>query len=486
MKRIYIATTVLTLFLVGCTDKFDDFNTDKKNPAVVQGNWLFTNGEKALADQVTTSSVNQNVFRLWAQYWTETTYTDESNYLILDRDIPGQVYRFYYYQGPLKYWDEASKLISQETDVVGAATKDNRLAIIQLLRAYAYQQLVDIFGMVPYSEALNIDNVYPKYDDGASIYADLLTRIDAALATLANGGDSFGSADLLYQGDVDKWIKFGNSLKIKIAISMADVNSATAKTVIESSAASAFTSSADDCLFPYVPSSPNYNPVYADIVTTGRKDFVPANTLVDKMNTLNDPRRSKYFTDMDGAYVGGQYGYSNSYANFSHLSPTLLGADFPGTIMTYTEVLFYLSEAAARGYSLPMSAAQYYTAGIRNSIVADWGGTDAEATTYLAQPNVAYATAPDASADGWREKIGTQAWIANYTNGLSGYTTWRRLDYPVFNVAELISSTAEIPTRFTFPVGEQTLNPQNYTEAAQEVGGDLLTTKIWWDKYNAN
>jgi hypothetical protein len=94
---------------------------------------------------------------------------------------------------------------------------------------------------------------------------------------------------------------------------------------------------------------------------------------------------------------------------------------------------------------------------------------------------VAYATAPDASADGWRQKIGTQSWIASYTRGLVGYTTWRRLDYPVFNVAELIESTADIPTRFTYPINEQTLNSESWRAAADAIGGDEQTTKIFWD-----
>jgi hypothetical protein len=151
----------------------------------------------------------------------------------------------------------------------------------------------------------------------------------------------------------------------------------------------------------------------------------------------------------------------------------------------YTELLFYLAEAAERGFSVPLTAAEYYNMGITNSII-EWGGTQADALLYLAQPSVAYATAPDTSADGWREKLGTQSWIANYTKGLEAWTTWRRLDYPVFNVPENWTSVMDIPTRFTFPIEEQTLNPANYTEAADAVGGDEMTTKIFWDMYDAN
>lgn len=484
MKKIHIAYLLLVALFVGCTDKFDEFNTDTKNPAEVSGNSLFTNAQKELADQVNQTNVNQNIFKLWAQHWTETTYIDEANYDIVTRNIPEQIYR-YYIRESLRDFKEAASLIAEE-EGIAAETKQNRLMIIELLNVYAYQQLVDIFGMIPYSEALDIDNVYPKYDDGSAIYSDLISRVDAALAGLDPNKESFGSADLYYGGDVSAWIKFGNSLKIKLGIGIADVNSTLAKSTIESAVADgAFESSDDNCLIHYLTSSPNQNPLHQEIVLTGRKDFVAANTLVDKMNSLNDPRRASFFTDIGGAYIGGIYGYSNSYANYSHINDGILAADFPGFMMTYTEVLFYLAEAAARGYSVGGTAAEYYTMGITNSIL-EWGGSQADVDAYLAQPDVDYATAPDASADGWREKIGTQSWIANYTKGLEAWSTWRRLDYPVFNVPEQWETVMDIPTRFTFPVEEQTLNPTSYEEAATAVGGDELTTKIFWDMYDAN
>lgn len=485
MKNTYLIYLLLTAFFVGCTDKFEDFNTDKKNPATASGNAVFTNGQKELADQVNQTNVNQNIYKLVAQYWTETTYIDESNYDLVTRGIPEQIYRFMIREA-LRDLDEAAKLIPEETGPTEVPTIQNRLAIIELLKVYTFGQLVDVFGSVPYFEALDIDNVYPSYDDGDVIYADLITRIDAALAQLDPSEGSFGSADLFYGGDVAAWIKFGNTLKIKLGITIADVNPTLAKSTIESAVDGAFESSADDALMPYLSARPNQNPLYEEIVATGRKDYVVANTIVDKMNSLDDPRRQFYFNlHTNGEYVGGIYGHSNSYGNFSHINDAILAPDFHGFIMTYTEMLFYLAEAAERGFNVPLTAEEYYNMGITNSII-EWGGTQADADAYLAQADVAYATAPDASADGWREKIGTQSWIANYTKGLEAWTTWRRLDYPVFNVPEQWTTVMDIPTRFTFPIEEQTLNPANYTDAASRVGGDEMTTKIFWDLYDAN
>jgi hypothetical protein len=220
------------------------------------------------------------------------------------------------------------------------------------------------------------------------------------------------------------------------------------------------------------------------MVASGRDDFVPANTIVDIMNELSDPRDTFYFTLIDTSgnedfvYMGGDYGYSSSFLSYSHVNPAITEPTFPGFLLTYTEVLFYLAEAAERGYTVPETAEEYYNLGIRSSIL-EWGGTALDVSTYLAQPNVAYTTA----TGDWKQKIATQSWIASYTRGLEGYNTWRRLDFPIFNLPEVLEGGdySEIPVRFTFPVNEQTLNGDNYSTAAEAVGGDELTTKVFWD-----
>ena len=101
------------------------------------------------------------------------------------------------------------------------------------------------------------------------------------------------------------------------------------------------------------------------------------------------------------------------------------------------------------------------------------------AAAYLAKPEVAYTTATGT----WRQKIGMQSWIANYTRGYEAYNNWRRLDFPILNLPEEATTYADIPVRFTFPVKEQTLNADNYAAASAAIGGDLISTKVFWDKY---
>jgi hypothetical protein len=459
MKRLYLITAILLTFFMSCTKNFEKFNEDIKNPSVVDGEYLFSNAQKELVDQISSTNVNLNIFKLVAQYWTETTYTDESNYDLVTRRIS----------------DNTFTVIETEEQ------KQNKLFIIDILEVYAYQNLVDIFGDVPYTEAIDIDNINPVYDDAATIYADFLTRLDADMAGLNVDHESFGTADLIYGGNVAAWVKFANSLKLKIGINLADVNPTAAQTAVESAVVGGvFTSSWDDALLYYLSATPNTNPLYEDLILSGRKDFVAANTIVDIMNSLADPRMDLYFSyKIADAYVGGNYGFSSTYANYSHVSNQIQTPDFPGILLTYTEVQFYLAEAAARGFDVGTTTEDAYNAGITASIFY-WGGDQTMADAYLANPDVAYGTA----AGTWQQKIGTQSWIALYTRGQEAWNTYRRLDYPAMNEAEAPETGGPVPTRFTYPINEQTLNAVNYAAAAEAIGGDDMLTKLFWDLYD--
>jgi len=474
---------VLIAVMASCTDDFEDYNTDIKRPQEVPGSALFTSGQKALADQISSPDVNLNIWRLWAQYWTETTYTDEANYDIVTRTIPDNTFQEYY-RDILKDFDEAYRLFITEeiTDLNTAADVCNKRQMCELMIVYAYLDLVNIFGDIPYGETMNIEDLHPVYDDAFTIYQDLITRVDAALDSLEVTGNAvMGSADIIYESDIASWIKFGNSLKIKIGINLADFDADLAQATIESAADGAMTSNADNALFGFQGASPNANEIYEELVLTGRHDFVAANTIVDIMNALNDPRRPEYFTQADTstdpsvvklAYVGGDYGYSSPFSQYSHVSDRIQEPLFDGFFITFDEVSFYLAEAAARGYDVGATAGDLYNQAITASF--DYWGVDS-IDTYLANPDVAYNDAT------WRESIGTQSWLALYTRGLEGYTQWRRLDYPVFNIAEAILEYSEIPLRFTYPVIEQTINADNYYAASDAIGEDLLSTPIFWD-----
>jgi len=479
MKKIYLILLVLIGISVSCTKNFEDFNTDQKRPTEVPGGFLFANAQKALGDQTASTNVNLNIFKLIAQYWTETTYTDEANYDIINRPIPANMYRVYY-RNVLADLKDARVSIEGEA-VAGdeaIAVQKNRMHIIDLVEIYVYHTLVDIFANVPYSQALNIENLNPRYDDAFTIYKDLFTRIDADIAGLNEAWGSFGSDDLYFGGDVTMWKRFANTLKVKMAITIADKDDALAKAAIESAYMGAF-QPGDICQLNY-PGGSQSNPLYQDLVQSGRHDFIAANTIVDIMNGLEDPRLPFYFTMAgDTAYIGGPYGESNPYSQFSHVADAIQAEDFPMVMLDYTELAFYLAEAAERGYNVGNDAGFYYTYAIGSSIV-HWGGTQEDAAAYMMKPEVNYATAEGT----WKQKIGTQAYIAYYIRGSEAWTTWRRLDFPAWNLPPAPETDdGQVPKRFLYPVNEQTLNKDSYYEAADAIGDDLMSVKLFWDMY---
>ncbi len=473
LKRIIIYIPLL--FIVACTKNLASLNNDPKNPANVPAYSLFTNAQRSLARTVSSANVSLNIFRLITQQWQEA-FVQGSRYDLNRFNIPQNLWTAFYREA-LGNFDEAKKLIpSQVTH--DAAQRDNQVAITDIMEVYVWFYLVTTYGNIPYTESLDINNVFPAYDDAATIYNDLLTRLDADIAALNISAPGFGSADIIYGDDITEWRKFGNSLKLKMGMTIADVDPAKAKSTVETASASGiFTSNADNAQFKFLTSPPNTNPVWEALVQSGRKDFVAASTMVDLMEALNDPRIDNYFTvDAAGSYSGGSPGRISNYSIFSKPATAITVPDFPGLLLDYSEVEFLLAEAIERGFNVVGTASTHYDNAITASILY-WGGTAADAATYLAQPSVNYLTAPG----NYKQNIGIQKWIALYNRGLDAWIEWRRLDYPQLQPA--YRAVSDIPVRFTYPVNEQNYNSENYNAAASAIGSDEVTTRLWWDKF---
>jgi hypothetical protein len=483
MKNKFLILGLMVAFLTSCSD-LTDLNIDKKNPTSVSGESLFVSAQKNMVDQITATNINYSAFRFFAQYWTETTYTEEANYDLTTRNCPQQHWDELFRRS-LANFKEAAKVIAVEVTFTDeeAKMKVNKLASIEVLSVYCYSVLVETFGNIPYSQALDVNILNPAYDDGLTVYRDLIARLNVAIGLMdPTVGGFTEDQDNIYQGDTEKWLKFANSLRLRMGLILSDVTSeaALAKTTIEASAAGAILDNADNATMEYLSAIPNTNPLYADQVASNRQDFLAANTLVDAMNALSDPRLEYYFApnikDSTGTviYVGAPYGHASSYASFSHVNDDMRLPNAKGTIMSASETEFLLAEAVEKGFSVGGSAESHYTAGIEMSM-AEWGVDQADADAYLGRSEVAYGSA----AGTWQEKVGTQAWFALYNRGFEAWTSWRKLDFP----ALMAPTTAleDFPVRYSYPVNEQTVNPANYKAAAAAIGGDHVATKLFFD-----
>ena len=464
MKK-YIVLFSAFFALASC-EVDESLNIDQKSPTSVPASGLFTNAARNFFDQMNGS----HHYRLYAQYWAQTTYPETSQYIMtgLQDNIWSTIY-----SGVLQDLKGAREIITLD----GAANSKNQLAVIEMLEVYAFSVLVDTYGNVPYSEALDPLNPSPKYDDAAEIYSDILSRLDGAISNMGTGVGFEASQDPIYGGDMSLWKKAANSLKLRLAMRLADVNSSLSQQKATEAAANVITSNTENFGINYLSSAPNTNPLWVTLVQSGRNDYVAANTMVDAMNSLNDPRLEYYFELKDGVYKGGIYGDANAASGFSAVSDELKNPALKGNLITASEVSFLLAEAAARGYNVTGSAETHYNNGVTASI-ENWGGTDSDATQYLSQSSVAYTTA----AGDWKTKIGTQKWIAMYNNNFEGWTTYRLFDNPVLNAPPGMN-VQDIPTRILYPISEATLNGPALDSAISAIGGDNKTTKLFWDKF---
>lgn len=478
MKKVSYIIILSLLITTACTKNIERFNEETKRAAIVPAGTLFSNATRNMADIVASASVNTNPFRFTIKHWAMAVYQDEAQYDFNTRNIP-QTWWTTFYRDALLDLKESARIIGENT-TLDPVVKENQLAIVDIMQVFGFQVLVNTFGDIPYTQALDPENQFPVYDDAKTVYLDLLSRLTQDIGKLNTSAGAFSSAeDLVYKGSVAKWVKFANSLRLKMGMIIADVDEGAAKSAVEASDAGAMASADDNASFAYLGATPNTNPLYADIVLGGRGDYVAAEDLMDPLIDMNDPRKPFFFgTNNAGNYQGGVVGTVNTFADMSKPGDKVSEATAPFLFLDYVETEFYRAEAKERGYNVAGTAADHYSNAIKASIIW-WGGTAAEATTYLARPDVAYATA----TGDWKRKIGFQKWIGLYNRPFEGWIEMRRLDQPQLSLA--VGAISGFPNRYLYPNNEQQLNGENYKNAVGKLTGgeDKVETKLFWDKF---
>lgn len=486
MKKIFLilgfASLVLTL--TSCERDITSLNEDPKHPSEVPSGVLFASAEQVLLDQLMTTNVNRNISRFFTQQWSQTTYIGESRYNMSSRPIPRNHYNYMMASssatvnspGILSALRDAKKFLGTEGGTPDQ--KSNNLAMIELVNVFAWANLVDTYGDIPYFGALKATPENPgsaeiPYDDAKVIYLDLIKRIDAALAMINTTATGY-SNDFIYKGDMTKWRKMGNSLKFRMAVTLSDVEPALAKTYAEAAFTNGlFTGPEDNFGLHTFPSGQFSNPVYQDVIQSGRNDFVPSDVLVNFMNTTVDPRRAAWFTTVGGAYIGGVYARQNPFSNYSHFTSAITGENAQGYLLDYTEILFLRAEAAQRGFNVGGTAPALYADAIMASMT-EYGVSSTSATAYIA--------ANPYNAANWKKSLGEQSWVAMFNKGFQAWNFTRRLDFPVF-VNPTNSVVEAVPVRMRYSDQEYLLNATNVNAAATKIGGDKVSTKVFWDKF---
>jgi hypothetical protein len=475
MKK-YIALFITALLTVSCGDSLDEIN---KNPNATEDPdpaYLLTGVEKKGADLYWGNTADYGGVLLFVQHWAAIQYTDVDRYSFSNSD--GIV------ETP---WNTGyTTLIANLNNILSLddqTANSNYKGVALTLRSWAFLLLTDLYGDIPYSEVGK--SLVPVYDTQQSVYENLQADLTNALSLLNPGAGAI-SGDVVYGGDINKWRKFATSLKLRIALHIADREPEKAGQIISALKSTDLIADNNESFNFVYTSSPYNNPQHDHFVA--RNDYRISKTIVDKLKALDDPRLPIY-ADLPKdpsatGYAGGANGLSNGDANsqgFDKISipgKYFISPTAPAVIYSYAEVLFNLAEAAQRGYISNVSDAEnYYKQAIKASF-GQFGITDnAVINTYLAQPDVQYEVA------NWKKSIGEQKWIAFFGQGLDAFAEWRRLDYPQLTAGPASVLNNNIPARLFYPSTEQSLNKKNREEAVKRQGEDLLTTKLWFDKY---
>ncbi len=485
--------TIASLAAMACKTDLTGLNTNPNSPTTAPATSLFSNATVTTLSRWNGSGTTLSMTSLFAQHVAQVQYVDEDRGHIRPTTVDG------FYAG--SYTAELEDY-QKVQDQGKASNNANYWGPAAVMQSWVFQNLTDILGDVPYSEALKGDAggpLKPKYDAQKDIYYGLLkTLTDASAAMKTAAGEGLGSADLVYKGDAAKWVKFANSLRARLALRMSTADAAKAATELSAAfAAGVMTSNADNAMLAWPGDGVFDNPWSANFST--RDDHRISKTLLDTMNLLNDPRVKIYAqpTKADPSkYTGLQNGMDNvtvtpffnttsrpgtifypgttTYGTFG----TSAGKKTPSYILTFAEVKFMAAEAAERGLGGQTGAAAHYSAAVTASIT-QWGGSAADAAAYLAQPSVAYV----AGAEGLR-RIGLQKWISLFTQGTEAWSEWRRTGNPatIKMGPAAYPDVQQVPRRLIYASNEQSVNAVARTEAIARQGPDLTSTRVWWNK----
>ncbi|SHG53057.1 SusD/RagB family nutrient-binding outer membrane lipoprotein [Chryseobacterium vrystaatense] len=467
--KISLVSACIALSLSSCQSDLTSLNNDPKHPSVLPSENLLATALYQSSYYMDSPSVNFNNYRFFTQQWAETQYPDETQYNLITRNQPRNHFnRMYVYS--INNIKQAKANLKNEVE-----TEDiriNKLATLEIEEIFIWENIVDTYGDVPYSEAFKPDEILnPKYDDAKTIYVDLIKRINDVIATIDPAVNGY-SVDLIYSGDMKKWIKFANSVKLRLGINLADVDPALSKATVESAVLGGVISSDIEAYKFKYDGNTFSNPVFDNLVASNRNDFLPTELVINTMSSLSDPRMEIWFSKVGGVYKGGVFGDLNDpYTNFSQLTSYFRSPTAASNLLSYTEVAFLKAEAAARGYSVGGTAAELYAAAVTASMQEN-GVSPADTASYLA--------ANPYNAIDWKQSIGVQAWIAMFNKGFACWNFTRRLDNPVL-VNPPKSNLSSVPYRMPYSDQEYVLNGVNVNAAASKIGGDKATTKLFWD-----
>lgn len=504
---IWLFFAFVALSISSCTKNFTEINTDPNGTPVAL--------PKQLLAPALVSLLSYNMSR-------NRSFNNELMQVTVDQsDADATVFRYtfpdswsnYLYNG---WFSELSNL---KDIYIGASDSVNYnksyMGISLICQAWAYSLLTDTYGDIPFYESNKARDslIYtPKFDTQKDVYAGIFQFLEEADTLLAAGSGIDAASDPVYNGNVSKWRKFGNSLYLRLLLrisgkqEVADACIDKIKQIVSDPAGyPVMTSNDDAAILRWTGQGPYVSP-WVSVRAQDFRAVAICSFFIDHLNTWQDPRISltygtagvnrwgiapgaNGFTGIASGYAPGTGDPKGSYfyATDSKAGspaqtppPVCLQTDpMTGMIMNYAELQFILCECVAKGW-INGSAESYYNSGVQNSITQWLPNWTVPVTDYLTGADMQWDDA--ASLDDKMEKIMLQKYYAMFCTDLQQWFEYRRTGHPVLPMGAGLGNNGVMPARLKYPLYLQGTNPLGYKEAIDDQGPDLISTDVWWQK----
>ncbi len=517
MATILLASTML--FSTSCNEnELLDLNVDQNAATDIDMAYLFSRATLAIGGEYENTRANALYAATMIQHTASTAGYFSGDKYLYSAQYSG-AYMQTHYTGVVRSLQHVITRTAEDPNMV------NFNAASVVMKVFDLHRMTDIYGDVPYLQAgrglEGEENWFPAYDPQEEIYASMVTELRTARDMFSSSARGLGAQDFIYFGDLDKWRKFANSLLMRIAMRMSNVDPSMAQEVFtEANSNGAFTSNDDIAFIHYEPGPQglNRNGLNDGYWNTYKysRDAKLSETFIEWMKANDDPRLmilsggtgnpedpTTWDTDPE-VQKGLPNGYNSTTLKtvlsaedgadydargnriFSMLNLDYLDWEDPYYLISYSEVELMRAEAAVNNW-ISTDAESHFAAGVEAAINSwvEFDPSFARSADEI-QEYVEGRGFASASNDDKFRLIGEEYWAATYLNDLESWANWRRTGYPELTPTQDPNAFEGnfIPRRLRYWENEIGSNPDNYAAAASRLGGDLYSSRMWWDVGN--
>jgi hypothetical protein len=479
IKQVLLLITAV-LGLTACTNDFEEINTNPNAPVSVQPSLLFRQVIYNYGEEMSYEGFVAG--GLLGQHMTALDFNLFDRHALKSPQLGGNPWPIFY-----RNLRDNEIIINQSQSNPAFAVYEGPALIF---KAYLTAGLTDIFGDVPYTEAFRgLDGVVqPKYDLQEDIYLQpggILDNLDKGIAAIQNYSSAIPlQGDVLFNGNLDAWVRFANSLKIKALIRISSKENVNSRLQAIYDGQNYISSNAQNAVFNFTSGEPN-NFRMARLRAGDFNNFVMSETMEEVLEGLSDNRINVLFRPRVNNGNGDNFEGLLNGIDASTTSVSLSDYSLAGTIfrentaaldanyMTAWETNFLLAEAAQRGL-INAPAQTLYETGVAQAFQY-WN-------TQLPANYLTTTAAYNANGNNPIQQIITQKWIASVINGYEGWIEYRRTGFPMLKNVSASLNNGLIPVRMPYPADEAALNSTNYNTAANATNNNSIDVPVWWDE----